>query len=257
MGRLLAAALALGALATGASGCGGHRPRPAALRLERADLVLLAHSLQRLRPAVAGEVAAARTVWLSLAGGLPPAASSPAAAHSLAGGSSPGASAARAGGAAPPAKAARGTLLAARRAAALTLPSAVIDEGAVTGPAATLAGMLQSYARLSQRGWRYLAAALTAPSPPRARGRAGGRAGRRRVDPHFLRANAPLYVYCVYDGHYDLSLIGKTLLSAYRALGGAAAFGGTLTPGEVNTLAGAYSIPAARLQPHPGPGVVV
>ena len=125
-----------------------------------------------------------------------------------------------------------------RRAAALALPAEVTTEGSVTGPAVELAGMLKSYVRLTQRGWQYLAAAL------------GG--GSR-----FLRANAALYIYCVYDGHYDLSLIGKVVQSAYRKLGGAPAFGASLTQSQVEALAHAYSIPAVRLEPHPAPTLVV
>jgi hypothetical protein len=73
----------------------------------------------------------------------------------------------------------------------------------------------------------------------------------------FLRRNAALYIYCVYDGHYDLSLIGKALQRAYRTLGGPAAFGGSLTPSEVEALARAYSIASSRLAPHPPPSLTV
>lgn len=129
-----------------------------------------------------------------------------------------------------------------RRAAALTLPAEVTTEGSVTGPAAELAGMLKTYVRLTQRGWQYLAVALGAGPGSTAT---------------FLRTNAPLYIYCVYDGHYDLSLIGKAVQSAYRELGGPSAFGASLTSSQVEALARAYSIAAARLAPHPGPGVAV
>ncbi|HXB66486.1 MAG TPA: hypothetical protein VNV42_16615 [Solirubrobacteraceae bacterium] len=218
--RWVAATLAASLAATGVAGCGGHRPRPAALRIERADLVMVAHTLTQLRAPVAAETAAARGAWPSLTGGLP--------------------------------RHARPVLrmrvaAAARLAAALRLPAAVLVEGFLTGPAASLAGMLKSYVRLSQRGWGYLAQALAPPA-----GTSGGRVAAR-----FLRANAALYIYCVYDGHYNLSLVGKTLLSAYRQLGGAPAFGGLLTQGEVEALARFYSIPTVRLQPHPAPRVVV
>ncbi len=216
--RLVAAALAVGVAAASVAGCGGHRPRPAALRIERTDLVVLAHTLTQMRAPVAAEVAVAHTAWGSLAGGLPHEAS----------------------------PALRALVTRARRlAAALRLPAAVLVEGYVTGPAVSLAGMLKSYVRLSQRGWGYLAAALATP------------AGASAQSARFLRANAPLYIYCVYDGHYSLSLVGKTLQSAYRKLGGPAAFGGALTQGEVETLARAYSILATRLQPHPAPSVAV
>jgi hypothetical protein len=218
--------------------------------------VQLTHTLQQLQTPATAEVAAARAAWPSLAAGLP---------HAVA-------------------PALRVEVAAAeRQAAALTLPAEVTTEGSVTGPAAELAGMLKSYVRLTQRGWQYLAAALAAGSEttmthakahtrkaaPSARGSAApasGGVGGATVAPgggagtaaaRFLRANAALYVYCVYDGHYDLSLIGKVVQSAYRKLGGAPAFGASLTQSQVEALARAYSIPTARLQPHPAPSVVV
>jgi hypothetical protein len=238
------------------AGCGGHRPRPAALRVERADLVQLAHTLQRLQSPIAAEVAAARVPWPSLAGGLPRNAALSLHVEVAA---------------------------AERHAAALTLPAEVTTEGSVTGPAAELAGMLKSYVRLTQRGWQYLAAALAAgsgitvrhskahahqaaPSPggsaAPAPGGGGGGAdvgsnGVSAAAAQFLHANAPLYIYCVYDGHYDLSLIGKVVQSAYLKLGGAPAFGASLTQSQVEALARAYSIPGVLLEPHPAAGVVV
>ena len=160
-----------------------------------------------------------------------------------------------------------------RRAEALTLPADVTTEGSVTGPAAQLADMLKSYVRLTQRGWQYLAAVLAARSgitvrhakahAHQAAPSAGGTAapapggGVSTVAARFLRANAALYIYCVYDGHYDLSLIGKVAQSAYLKLGGAPAFGASLTQSQIEALARAYSIPAGRLEPHPAPSVVV
>jgi hypothetical protein len=214
--------------------------------VERTDLVQLAHTLQRLQTPTTAEVAAARAAWPSLAGGLPD-------------------------GVAPALRVEAAT--ADRHAAALTLPAEVTTEGSLTGPAAELAGMLRSYVRLTQRGWQYLATVLAAgsgapsahpatharPAAPRTRGStaAGSGSGASAAAARFLRANAPLYIYCVYDGHYDLSLIGKTMQSAYRKLGGAPAFGAALTQSQVEALASAYSIPAARLEPHPAPSVVV
>jgi hypothetical protein len=240
--RWVAATLAASLAATGVAACGGHRPRSAALRIERADLVEVAHTLTQLRAPVAAEAAAAREAWPSLASGLPHHAG-PMLRTRVAG--------------------------AARLAATLTLPAAVLVEGYVTGPAASLAGMLKSYVRLSQRGWGYLAQALSAQvqarspavhattSPGSTYGAAPRGAGGDGATVHFLRANAPLYIYCVYDGHYNLSLVGKTLLSAYGKLGGAPAFGGSLKQSEVEALARSYSIPEVRLQPHPAPNVVV
>jgi hypothetical protein len=212
-------ALAASALLAGASGCGGSQPRPAAMRLERADLVLFAHALQRLQTQTRAEIAPARAAWPALAGGLPR-------------------------GLTPALRAE--VSAAARGAGALTLPAIVTAEGGLTGPAAKLGGMLKAYARLTHSGWRYTAAALAAesnsPTLPTTR---------------FLRSNSGLYIYSIYDGHYDLSLIGKALQDAYHTLGGAPAFGESLTPTQVEALAGAYSIAAARLQPHPSKELAV
>lgn len=68
----------------------------------------------------------------------------------------------------------------------------------------------------------------------------------------FARDSSPVYVSAVYDSHFDLSLLGKSLREAYKRLGGPEAFGATLTQAQVDALASAYSIPAVRLQPHPG-----
>jgi hypothetical protein len=67
----------------------------------------------------------------------------------------------------------------------------------------------------------------------------------------FERMNSPLYIDAIYDAHFDLSLLGKSLVSGYEKLGGRAAFGAALTQGQVEALARAYSIPAVRLEPHP------
>jgi hypothetical protein len=67
----------------------------------------------------------------------------------------------------------------------------------------------------------------------------------------FLRANVGLYIDCVYDGHYNLAAIGQTLQRAYKKLGGATAFGQSLTPAEVAAIAVVYSPARARLEPRP------
>jgi hypothetical protein len=87
-----------------------------------------------------------------------------------------------------------------------------------------------------------------------ANGSAGGTpAGARATlgQASFARESSPLYIDTIYDAHFDLSLLGKSLLSGYERLGGASAFGGALTQGQVDALAGAYSIPGVRLEPHP------
>jgi hypothetical protein len=218
--------LVSGAAVVGVAGCGGSHPRPAALHLERADLVLLAHTLQRLQAPTTGEVAATSAAWPVLAGGLPRS-PSPALLPLLS--------------------------VAERRATGIALPAVVTTEGALTGPAAGIAGLLRAYTRLTQRGWQYTAAALATESAGSALPGVGG--ATTPAAARFLRSNSALYIYCIYDGHYDLSLIGKALPSAYHKLGGAPAFGGSLTQAQVEGLARAYS--HTRLTPHPSPGLVV
>jgi hypothetical protein len=207
---VLALALAAGVLA----GCAGHGPRPAALRLERSDLVTVARTLRDLQDPVGSEVAAARAVWPTLAYGL---------------------SASRA--AAPATRS--GIARAYAHVRAFALPAIFTTEGALTGPAAGIGGLVKRYAILTRRGWSITAAASTTRPA------------------NFLRANSGLYIYCIYDGHFDLSLVGTKLLGAYRKLGGPAAFGAALTTAQVQALARAYSIPAIRLEPHPVPAVHV
>lgn len=225
----------MGAVAAGAVGCGSHRPRPAALRLERADLVLVAHTLGQLEASTHSEVVAARAAWPGLAHGLP---RNPSPTTRLA------------------------VAVAERRAAAIALPGYVTSEaGGLTGPATTPGGLLKAYAVLAPRGWRFVAAALAAEPTAAAQdggtGRAAGAPATTTAPAQFLRANAGLYIYCIYDGHYDLSLVGKALQDAYGKLGGPPAFGGSLTQRRVETLARAYSIPATRLAPHPPTGLAV
>jgi hypothetical protein len=145
------------------------------------------------------------------------------------------------------------------RAGAVALPRLLTVEGALTGPAAAIGGLLKNYAILTQRSWRFLAAA----SDARARGSVGGSgsaggsargASGSGGAAAFLRANSGLYVYCIYDGHFELSVLGKKLQSAYAKLGGAAAFGAALPPSVVEALARAYSPARVRLEPHPAPG---
>lgn len=205
MAAVLVAAAALG-------GCGSHPPRTAGLRLERADLARLGSALQQLERPVHAEVAAARTAWPALAGGLRPA-STPATSRAIA--------------------------HAAAQAETIALPKFVLVEGGLTGPAASVGGLLKSYTALTRRGWQFLAAAS------------------RTNRASFLRANSGLYVYCVYDGHFELSVLGKKLQEAYRKLGGSSAFGTALTPAAVEALARAYSSATTRLEPHPAPGVRV
>jgi hypothetical protein len=165
--------------------------------------VLVARTLRQLEASTHSEVAAARVAWPALAHGLPPA----------------------------PSPATRLAVAAAeRRAGELTLPGYVTNEaGGLTGPAVGVGGLLKAYAALTPRGWRFLAAALATEPTAAAQGgrssRAAGGPARTVAAARFLRANAGLYLYCVYDGHYDLSLVGKALQGAYHKLGGPPAFG--------------------------------
>lgn len=67
----------------------------------------------------------------------------------------------------------------------------------------------------------------------------------------FVRANASLYIGSVYDGHYNLSVVGQRVREAYAQLGGATAFGAALRPALVGQLAQFYSPGVARLAPKP------
>jgi hypothetical protein len=85
-------------------------------------------------------------------------------------------------------------------------------------------------------------------------GAAGGAASSVPLSPaalRFVRANASLYIGSVYDGHYNLSVVGQRVREAYAQLGGAAAFGAALRPALVGQLAGFYSPGTARLTPKP------
>lgn len=110
---------------------------------------------------------------------------------------------------------------------------------ALTGPAASVAGIYQYFSGLVDHGWSHVnvAAGSLGSAPPAERA--------------FLRENVGTYVIAVYDGHFDLSLIGKTVASAYQRLGGPDAFSRSLTKTEVEDLARAYSPEAVRLRPHP------
>jgi hypothetical protein len=180
--------------------------------LERAQLVLVSGGLRSAAGAVRRELGAARGAWPSIAAGLPQALS-------------------------PALRAAVGR--AATGAKALPEPPFMADAARLTGPAAGIAGLYESFQQLAQRGWRLTEATIDAISggPPAAAS--------------FARANSSLYIDAIYDGHFDLSLVGKSVTSAYERLGAGQAFGATLTPSEIAALSATYSIPAVRLEPHP------
>jgi hypothetical protein len=203
-------------LVTLLTGCGGGTASssqpPLQLALERTQLEQVASALRVAEPAVMREVAASRGAWPLIAGGLPEAL--PSTLHTA-------------------------VSAASARAHALVEPSFVAGARSLTGPASGIGGIYESYERLAQRGWQLTAAAVdTIPSASPAVA-------------SFERENSSLYVDAIYDAHFDLSLLGKSLVSGYERLGGPAAFGAALTQDEVTALAGAYSIPGVRLEPHP------
>jgi hypothetical protein len=200
------------------AGCGGSSKQstPAALKLQREDLVAVARALKSVEAPVAREVQATKAAWPLIANGLP--------ADTTTISSS------------------RRASDAANSAAQLNVPPLVgeAQAAALTGPAAQLAGLFRSYVLLSSRGWKLLDATID-------RVESGSAASAR-----FARENAPLYIESIYDGHFTLAQIGKKLLAGYRKLGGPADFGMTLSQTEVDSLAHAYSEAHDRLHPHVG-----
>jgi hypothetical protein len=200
------------------AGCGGKSSlaaTPAAEKLQREDLVAVSRSLRQAESSVKREMAAARIAWPQVANGLPPSIP-PATRHALANAN----------------KAAR----------AIVVPPLMGKEQArsLTGPAAGIAGLFRPFSGLTERGWALTGSAadeITSGTPASAR---------------FARENVALYIDSIYDGHFDASLIGKSLLTGYAKLGGPAAFGRTLTEAQVQALARTYSPGAEQLHPHPG-----
>jgi hypothetical protein len=216
--RALSLALLMSAVLVTA-GCGGGTSRtsstPAALRLQREDLIAVSRALQSVQQPVSREVSATRVAWPLIANGLPAGSASPA----------------------RPSIAA-----AANSAAAIRLPG-LLEESMVsslTGPASQLAGLFSAFDGLTSRGWQQIVAAMNAiehGSPASAR---------------FAGENVALYIDSVYDGHFSLAQIGKKLSDGYRMLGGESAFGKNLSQAEVDALASTYSEAADRLHPHVG-----
>ncbi|MCW3020211.1 MAG: hypothetical protein JWN10_2519 [Solirubrobacterales bacterium] len=203
--------LAGAALAIAGCGAGPHATAPES-RLERADLVVVARALSAEGPAVQSEVQATKAAWPLIIDGLP----------------------------ANIRKLPRTPLrIAGERASALRLPSVFEEHHAasLTGPATSLAGTFRNYYLLTGRGWRLIGAAIEQSE----RG--------PRAAASFARANVALYIESVYDAHFALAQIGKQMPIDYERLGGAAAFGSSLTPSEVDALARSYSEANDRLQP--------
>ena len=196
------------------AGCGGAASKqstPAALKLQREDLVAASKALGESESSIATEVAASRKLWPQIAGASTASLSalprSPRDAEAL---------------------------------ARLPVPALFGETQArsLTGPASQIAGLFRPSALLSTRGWQMLLAGseqIQSGSAKAAR---------------FARENAPLYVESIYDGHFALAQIGKKLLAGYEKLGGPSSFGASLTQAQVDALARAYSEPSIRLYPH-------
>jgi hypothetical protein len=204
--------LAASGLLVGCGSAASHSPSNRELALQRAQFARIAGELQAVEGAVQREVSASRRVWPLIAAGLP-STFSPSLRSAVA----------------------RATA----SAKAIREPRFMANASRLTGPAAGIAGLYESYERLTERGWRLTAAgiaAITAGAPTVA---------------NFARKNSALYIDAIYDAHFNLSLLGKSVVNGYERLGGPHAFGAALTSGEVSALTSAYSIPGVQLQPHP------
>jgi hypothetical protein len=177
---------------------------------------MVSNRLYALQAPVRREVAASRAAWPTIADGLP---------------------------ATPSNALQRAVVTASTTARALTEPRFAAQAATLTGPGAGIAGLYESFSALASKGWRLTEAGIAAILHG------------THVAAGFARGNSSLYIDAIYDGHFDLSLLGKSLVSGYTKLGGAAAFGASLPQSKITALAAAYSIPAVRLEPHPGRAV--
>ncbi len=224
-GRLAILILAAG-LACTIAACGATttrtnsttQPSSPDIALQRTDFLLVTQALQHARESVRLEVAASRSPWSLIARGLP-AVISPSLRAQIAAASS------------------RASHIQAPPFMAYPQGAAASFTRELTGPASGIAGLFQSYASLSGRGWEILAADTQTIN-------GGGPANTR-----FVQANIDLYLACVYDGHFDLGLIGKALTDGYRKLSSNGGFGNELTPEQISSLADFYST-SLRLEPH-------
>jgi hypothetical protein len=198
------------------AGCGGTRKvvaSPAAQMLQREDFVVISHGLREAEGSAEREMAAAKIAWPLVANGLP---------LSI------------------PTRTRVAVASASKTAQAIVVPTPMSEAQArsLTGPAAGIASLFEPFQRLTERGWTLTGAAadeIASGTPAAAR---------------FARENVALYIDSIYDGHFDATLIGKSLLAGYKKLGSAASFGGTLTQTEVDALARAYSPATEQLHPH-------
>ena len=86
-------------------------------------------------------------------------------------------------------------------------------------------GIYENYEQLAQRGWNLTEAAVQTIASAGPAGATATAASTSAAQASFEQANSPLYIDAIYDGHFDLSLLGKSLASGYEKLGGPGAFG--------------------------------
>jgi hypothetical protein len=249
--RKLAAAASVLAVCGGAlTACGSSQSSNGTeVRSRRADLAEVAHALLARREAVAQEVAAARLAWPLLDGGIPHA-SAPR--HETAH-QTRDARARRREHALQARRerelnqrlAALRQLIALARVRAQEIYAPLVAHGEeLTGAASGISSVYELASGLVDHGLAQVDATLNVrPStPPAARA--------------FLRENVDTYIISVYDGNFDLSLLGKMIERAYERLGGPKEFRAMLTKAQVKELARAYSPAGVRLEPHPWEGLV-
>lgn len=206
-----AVAAALAVLALVLASSGGESHTPTELAVQRKHLALVSRQLLSLQASVRREAAAARATWPSIAKGMP----------------------AHVGG-----RLAAEASTASALAAAMPTPQFVEIRHELLGPATRIAALFGEFELLVQRGWAHVdqtAASLREGATTVAR---------------FERANAGLYIDSIYDGNFDVSLIGERVLHSYERLGAAKAFGASLTPAQVKSIVAAYSPSAELLTPH-------
>lgn len=134
----------------------------------------------------------------------------------------------------------------------INTPHFISFAGELTGAAAAIAGLELSYEQLSQRGWTMiLAAAQHLGGGSESTLREAANVPLSPAALRFIRNNASLYIGSVYDGNYNLSVVGERIREGYDQLGGASAFGAALTPALIAQLARFYSPRVVRLAPKP------
>lgn len=189
---------------------GGSSESEAALGQQRAHLAFVAKQLHEIEADVRREVSASKQAWPLIDHGLQSQLSEGALAKISA---------------------------ASAAAAAMPSPTFLTYIHELTGPGARIARLFRSFSLLSKRGWSHVAEYAKAINEGAA-------------SAAFDRSNSGLYIDSIYNGSFDLSLIGEKVLASYEHLGEAEEFGSALTSAEVESIVKAYSPEADELQPH-------